>query len=183
VVSFTPRPLYPQVKSSWYTHWIRGWVGPRAGMDAVVKRNIPSPRQFDNLWFVYYLFRHSVSFIPLQRFSCQCEVYTCYFALVTRFTSLHGRHVGKLHDVNTESRGNPIWTDRPDLDAEHTDPKYTKRATNENHSLRHQYGVAALLRMNGILTRRHALFTVAGCRLFLAPVVAKVQTVTCGTVI
>jgi hypothetical protein len=25
------------------THWIGGWVGPRAGLDAVVKRKIPSP--------------------------------------------------------------------------------------------------------------------------------------------
>jgi hypothetical protein len=26
------------------THWIAGWVGPRAGMDVVVKKKIP------NLW-------------------------------------------------------------------------------------------------------------------------------------
>jgi hypothetical protein len=32
VVSFTPRPLYP-----WGTHWIRGWVGPTAGLDDVKK--------------------------------------------------------------------------------------------------------------------------------------------------
>jgi hypothetical protein len=25
------------------THWIGGWVGPRAGLDAVVKRKFPSP--------------------------------------------------------------------------------------------------------------------------------------------
>jgi hypothetical protein len=25
------------------THWIGGWVGPRASLDAVVKRKIPSP--------------------------------------------------------------------------------------------------------------------------------------------
>jgi hypothetical protein len=25
------------------THWIGGWVGPRAVLDAVVKRKIPSP--------------------------------------------------------------------------------------------------------------------------------------------
>jgi hypothetical protein len=24
------------------THWIGGWVGPRAGLDTVVKRKIPS---------------------------------------------------------------------------------------------------------------------------------------------
>jgi hypothetical protein len=26
-------------------HWIGGWVGPRAGLDAVVNRKIPSPRR------------------------------------------------------------------------------------------------------------------------------------------
>jgi hypothetical protein len=40
VDSFTPRPLYPKGKS---THWIGGWEGPRAVLDAVVKRKIPSP--------------------------------------------------------------------------------------------------------------------------------------------
>jgi hypothetical protein len=36
VVSFTPRPLYPPVPPR-----IEGWVGHRAGLDAVVKRKIP----------------------------------------------------------------------------------------------------------------------------------------------
>jgi len=27
------------------THWIGGWVGPRAVLDVVVKRKIPSPRR------------------------------------------------------------------------------------------------------------------------------------------
>jgi hypothetical protein len=30
------------------THWIGGWVGPRAGLDAVVERKIPNPRQESN---------------------------------------------------------------------------------------------------------------------------------------
>jgi hypothetical protein len=30
------------------THWIGGWVGPRAILDAVVKRRIPSPRRESN---------------------------------------------------------------------------------------------------------------------------------------
>jgi hypothetical protein len=34
----------PQGKGSG-THWIGGWVGPRADLDAVVKRKIPSPCQ------------------------------------------------------------------------------------------------------------------------------------------
>jgi hypothetical protein len=30
------------------THWIGGWVGPRAILDAAVKRKIPSPRRESN---------------------------------------------------------------------------------------------------------------------------------------
>jgi hypothetical protein len=30
------------------THWIGGWVGPRADLDAVSKRKIPSPRRDSN---------------------------------------------------------------------------------------------------------------------------------------
>jgi hypothetical protein len=30
------------------THWIGGWVGPRAVLDAVVERKIPSPRRESN---------------------------------------------------------------------------------------------------------------------------------------
>jgi hypothetical protein len=36
---FTPKEKAPG------THWIGGWVGPRAILDAVVKRKIPSPRR------------------------------------------------------------------------------------------------------------------------------------------
>jgi hypothetical protein len=39
---FTPRERAPG------THWIGGWVGPRAVLDAVVKRKIPSPRRESN---------------------------------------------------------------------------------------------------------------------------------------
>jgi hypothetical protein len=41
VVSFTPLPFYPR---GWTpsTHQIRGWVGPRVGLDAVEKRKILS---------------------------------------------------------------------------------------------------------------------------------------------
>jgi hypothetical protein len=39
---FTPREKAPG------THWIGGWVGSRAGLDAVVKRKIPSSRQESN---------------------------------------------------------------------------------------------------------------------------------------
>jgi hypothetical protein len=39
---FTPRERAPG------TQWIGGWVGPRAVVDAVVKRKIPSPRRESN---------------------------------------------------------------------------------------------------------------------------------------
>jgi hypothetical protein len=39
---FIPRERAPS------THWIGGWVGPRAGLDAVVKIRIPSPCQDSN---------------------------------------------------------------------------------------------------------------------------------------
>jgi hypothetical protein len=65
VVSFRPRPLYFRRKRLQYpldrrlggpqnrsgrcgeerftsgTHWIRGWVGPRAGLDTVERRDLP----------------------------------------------------------------------------------------------------------------------------------------------
>jgi hypothetical protein len=39
---FTPRERVPGA------HWIRGWVGTRAVLDAVVKRRIPSPHRESN---------------------------------------------------------------------------------------------------------------------------------------
>jgi hypothetical protein len=51
VVSFTPQPLYPQGRVPG-THWIGGWVGSRANLDAVVSRKIPSPYQDSNLLII-----------------------------------------------------------------------------------------------------------------------------------
>jgi len=42
LVRFTPGGFTPRGRAPG-THWIRGWVGPRAGLDAVVKRKIPNP--------------------------------------------------------------------------------------------------------------------------------------------
>jgi hypothetical protein len=47
MVSFAPRPLYRRERAPG-THWIGGWVGPRAILDAVVKRKISSPRRESN---------------------------------------------------------------------------------------------------------------------------------------
>jgi hypothetical protein len=46
-VSCTLRPLYAQENSPG-THWMGGWVGPRAVLDAMVKRKIPSPLRESN---------------------------------------------------------------------------------------------------------------------------------------
>jgi len=43
-ICFTPLPLYLRGKSPG-THWIGGYMGPRAGLDAVEKRKIPNPRR------------------------------------------------------------------------------------------------------------------------------------------
>jgi hypothetical protein len=42
VVSLTPRPLYTPGERAPGTHWIGDLVSPRAGLDAVTKRKIPS---------------------------------------------------------------------------------------------------------------------------------------------
>jgi hypothetical protein len=42
-----PGRFIPRERASG-THWIGGWVGPRAILDAVVKRKIPSPRRESN---------------------------------------------------------------------------------------------------------------------------------------
>jgi hypothetical protein len=47
VVSFTPRPRTPRERA-YGTHWIGGLVGPRTGLNAVVKWKIPSPCRDSN---------------------------------------------------------------------------------------------------------------------------------------
>jgi hypothetical protein len=42
-----PAALLPKERGHG-THWIGGWVGPRAVLEAVVKREIPSPRRKSN---------------------------------------------------------------------------------------------------------------------------------------
>jgi hypothetical protein len=43
----SPTALIPRERVSG-THWIGGWAGPRAVLDAVVKRKIPSPQRESN---------------------------------------------------------------------------------------------------------------------------------------
>jgi hypothetical protein len=39
---------FPPGERATGTHWKGGWVGPRAGLDAVVKRKFPNPCQESN---------------------------------------------------------------------------------------------------------------------------------------
>jgi hypothetical protein len=47
VVRFTPRRFTTRERDP-CSHWIGGWVGPRAVLNAVVKRKIPSPHLESN---------------------------------------------------------------------------------------------------------------------------------------
>jgi hypothetical protein len=79
---FTPREKAPGI------YWIGSWVGPRAGLDAVVKRKIPSPCRDSNprLNF-YFLFLTSRSFTTYVGCSLGMEyrptlrMYTTFMAL------------------------------------------------------------------------------------------------------
>jgi hypothetical protein len=85
LVSFIPRQLYPRERAPG-THWIGSWVGPRAVLDAVVKRKIPSPHRelnrrtpivqpvvqrftdwaivaLDLHWLLLYVYHFSTSFL------------------------------------------------------------------------------------------------------------------------
>jgi hypothetical protein len=54
-VSFRPRPLYPRIKTNG-THWIRGWVRPRAGLDALKKAKILLLPGIEPRSFIPYLY-------------------------------------------------------------------------------------------------------------------------------
>jgi hypothetical protein len=42
-----PGRFIPRERAS-VTHWIGGWMGPRAALDAVAKKKIPTPRRESN---------------------------------------------------------------------------------------------------------------------------------------
>jgi hypothetical protein len=59
VVSFMPRPLYPRGKSPG-THWIGGWVDPRAGLDMKRRKFLTLP---------------GLELRPLGRLACSQSLY------------------------------------------------------------------------------------------------------------
>jgi hypothetical protein len=74
-----PWLLYPQGKGPWYTHWIGSWVGPRAVLDVVVKRNIPSSCQELNPRTLNIPVKSENNLIPKLFLSLQKH----YFLIVT----------------------------------------------------------------------------------------------------
>jgi hypothetical protein len=63
VVSFTPLPLYPRERATG-THFIGGWVDPRAGLDDM--ENFIHYWTFFEILSQYTLIRISLSLLPLQ---------------------------------------------------------------------------------------------------------------------
>jgi hypothetical protein len=73
VVSFTPRPFYPQGRSPG-THWIGGWVGFRDGLDDVEKRR--------------FLTLPGIKLRPLGRPARIQSLYTLYIVLIPPINAL-----------------------------------------------------------------------------------------------
>jgi hypothetical protein len=112
--SVTPRPLFPG------THWVRGWLGPRAGLDAMEKKKIfplpgigprpPNPctglytdwdiPAFDLLWIcarkykcIFYFSRNVKSLFRLAF----AEVDVCSMGFVQHCSWM--RHIAELCSV------------------------------------------------------------------------------------
>jgi hypothetical protein len=121
VVSFTPRPLYPQGRTP-STYWIGSWVGPRAVRDAAVKRKIPSLRRESNPrtptvqsvvqsytdWAITALHRFTdISYI--SKFN-SCDAFT-FLNTLTQF-HLHPAFVSEVHIAKIGNRNDQIGVKR-----------------------------------------------------------------------
>jgi hypothetical protein len=67
VVRFAVRPLYRQGKSPWYPLY-RRLGGPRAGLDAAVRRKISSPYRESIQWMhqIKQNLKWSINFVPVS---------------------------------------------------------------------------------------------------------------------
>jgi hypothetical protein len=92
VVCFTPRPLYPRERALG-THWRRGWVGPRAGLDDMEKtkfltlpglelRTFGRPTRSQSLYRLCHVVRHTLSYSNIfqsVQFPQRKDPYSPYF--------------------------------------------------------------------------------------------------------
>jgi hypothetical protein len=77
VVSFTPLPLYPRGKSPG-THWVGGWVDPRAGLNEVEKRKFLTPpglklRPLGRPAHSQLLYRPPIKVLKITVSMCDCR--------------------------------------------------------------------------------------------------------------
>jgi hypothetical protein len=87
VISFIPRPLYPQGKSPWYP-LVGGWVGLRAVLKAVVKRKIPNLAGNRTTAKIITLYYHlTTQLISWSKALLEKIIVT---QLVKKFTSFYG---------------------------------------------------------------------------------------------
>jgi len=68
------------------THWIRGWVGPRAGLGAVAKRKIlvPTGNRTPIIQSLYWL-----SYLSREAIKCDILMTLCWFTWLTGLDSYH----------------------------------------------------------------------------------------------
>jgi len=112
VVSFTPLPLYPA------THWIGGWVGPRASLDAVGKEKNSSPVGFRTPLTQPYLprlLKNSVEFTYIEKGNWEEKEKDAGLTVLDRL--LHSSHSRALsHYCSTRgllAAGFPPWPGSP----------------------------------------------------------------------
>jgi hypothetical protein len=86
---FTPRERAPG------THWIGGWVGPRAILDAAVKRKTPSPRVRGVVLSIKHRdFTFTFTF-PYHLSRCQaCILWCSNYKCCPSMNSLMSQHIG-----------------------------------------------------------------------------------------
>jgi hypothetical protein len=108
VVSFTPRPLYPQGKRrNSVTHWLGGCVGPRSILDTVEKKIILTTRRETNprTPIVQPVAQHytdwAITALPVRR-SSFIQLVSLYCTQVGLHTSIRASYGRKIARNTTE---------------------------------------------------------------------------------